>query len=320
MGVNIDEEKEFRASYIVAIEWNGRKPSTTFYNRLHDYGLWSRDRRSESEKKETSLMAWRSSRPGGKKSDTMSGMVIQEGMIMVSSYSLAQEIALLASKDGALFVQIGQMFTSDVHASAHDLEAFEARQLNISKRGPKPVSSGGTYCVTCYEEAVTYEVDMDSAPSACLHHGCRSPFIVATMGRPLRFRMPQEGEALSEYWARSRFSTGEFSIPVLADLDNGACYPAPKLLTKQVKLPKLKLTKSLKDAMEDDVMLTFRVYDVAYCLSVRSMEARKAIRVHAVNAFAAARMDGYYSFALDGNSVDTLDLASIDYETFSKYL
>lgn len=313
------DAENVKASYVVVIEWNGKKPPTTFYNRLHEYGLWSRDRRSNQERDEVSLMTWRGNRPGSNKSDAKSGLVIQEGMIMVASYGLAQEIALLARKAGAVFVQVGQMYTSDLHASVPDMEAFEERQMNISKRGPKPIASNGTYCVTCYEEAQTYEVETDMAPMTCLHQSCRSTFIVSRFGRLPRFRKPQDGENLADYWARTRFDTGEFVIPIVNNPEEGS-YPAPRQLAKQVTLPKMKLTKALKEAMLLDTALTFRAYDIAYCMSTRSPEARRLMRVHAVNSFASENAEGYYSFAVKEDTVDTLDLVSVDYETFSKYL
>lgn len=97
---------------VVVIEWNGKKPSSTFYNRLHSYGLYSRSPKQADQ--EFSLLEWRASQRGSKKHESSRGVILQEGLIVVNSLTLAEDIARWAKHENkAALVQIGHMTVSD---------------------------------------------------------------------------------------------------------------------------------------------------------------------------------------------------------------
>jgi len=303
--MNQQDEKDdgVLASIVVLIEWGGRKPSSTFYNRLHSYGLYSRE--PESAKAEYSLMDWRASRKGHKKSDAHRGLILQEGAIMVSSVQLANDIAGWAKAEGCSFVHIGHLVTKEFSMSAKDQQAFESLQKNIGKRGPKRQAEVGQYVVTCMSEAKTYQVDLEATPFQCPY--CGGSNIVARMGKVNQFQLKFEGTP-EDYWKRTRFASGSFEVPELM-----SAAKSPHLLVPEVDVPNLlNMPISLKERCDEDLQTYWHLLDIAYCVERYSEIQRLDGRLLTINSYIISGGTRSMSFNPPANGVDLLDLAIVD--------
>lgn len=297
------------ASIVVLIEWNGKKPSSTWYNRLHAYGLYSRE--PESDKAEYSLMDWRASRKGHNKSDAHRGLILQEGAIMVSSVQLANDIAGWAKAEGCSFVHIGHLVTREFSMSASDQRAFESLQKNIGKRGPKRQAEVGQYAVTCMSEVKTYQCDLEATPFGCPY--CGGSNIVARMGTINRFQMDFEGTA-EDYWKRTRFASGTFEVPeMIANKLGKPVAKSPKLTVPEIDLPNLiNLPISLQERCDEDLQTYWHLLDIAFCVSKYSDVQRLDGRLLVINSFIVSGGTRPMSFNPPENGCDLVDLTIVD--------
>ena len=304
-----DQDDGVLASIVVLIEWGGKKPSSTFYNRMHAYGLYSRE--PESDKAEFSLMDWRASRNGHNKSDAHRGLILQEGAIMVSSVRLANDIAGWAKAEGCLFVHIGHMVTKEFSMSAKDQKAFEALQKNIGKRGPKRQAEIGKYAVTCMSEVKTYQVDLEATPFMCPY--CGGSNIVARMGEVNHFQLDFEGSP-EDYWKRTRFASGSFEIPEMSRNEKGKpVAKSPKLTVPEIGLPSLiNLPISLQERCSEDIQTYWHLLDIAFCVSQYSEVQRLDGRLLVINSFIVSGGTRPMSFNPPKDGVDLIDLTIVD--------
>ena len=235
------QDGDTTAVYMVLYEFAGKKPPSTFYNRLHAYGLYSR----QPQDTELGVLQWRASRGGSKRSVAQHGIVLQEGIIATSSYDLAQKIAAYAQDMGAEVVKVGHMVVNEFHMNEKDQKVFEELKAKVEKRGPKPKAEAGRYTVTCLDESMSYTVDTDEVPMVC--DKCASSNILTRRGALPTFQ-DFDGEWDEDdpfgYWKRTRFNAGQFEIPKLAS-NNGKTYAVPKALVPEVELPQLNLPEEL---------------------------------------------------------------------------
>ena len=304
------------ASIVVLIEWGGKKPSSSWYNRLHSYGLYSRQ--PNNTKDEFSLLEWRATQNGGLKSERHNGMILQEGAIMVSSARLASDIAGWAKAEGCQFVHIGHMVTKEFSMKESDLKAFQQLQKNVGKRGPKRTTEVGKYVVTCLSEVKSYEVDLEATPFMCPY--CRGSNITARMGKANSFQIAFEGTP-EEYWLRTRFADGSFEIPEMGENQPGeVIFKSPKLTVPKQDVPELVNTPSaLMDNCSADIQSYWNLLDIAYCVLQFTETQRLDQRLLVINSYVVSGGKSYMSFNPPEHGVDLVDLAIID-GTLARYI
>lgn len=306
------------ASIVVLIEWGGVKPSSTFYNRLHSYGLYSRMPGDVKESDEFDLLQWRASRNGDNKREFKRGVILQEGAIMVNNLQLASDIAGWAKQEGCMFVHIGHMVTKEFKMSERDLVAFQSLQRNVGKRGPKRQAEVGSYAVTCFSEAKTYQVDLEATPFMCPY--CSSSNIAARMGQATSFQIDFEGTP-EEYWKRTRFSTKTFEVPTMIQNVKGKpVAKSPKLTVPEIDLPELiGMPDEVLAWKETDITKYWNLLDVAYCVSQYTNAQRLEGRLLVINAYIVSGGEEFISFNPPLKGVDIADLCIID-RKYAEYL
>ena len=303
-------------SVIVIVEWNGKKPPTSFYNRIHEYGLYSRVAKPSDDEEDDSrsLLERRASRHG---------VIMQEGLFIVETRSLATTIAYWAKRYGAEVVKIASMnfqeITGDENFGENDLAVLRGLEDKMSKRGPKPAEDHGNYVVTCYDECRTYETECDSPPVMCKY--CASHNIQNRRGN--RVVYPEVGSegTIEKWWKVTRFATGQFEIPETYE-PNTNKLPSPVAeITPRVDMPKVVIDDNVKSEM-GRAGFYLHLMDVAFCVSKFSDKRRLSNRLDVLSAY--AQVDGekkFYPFspATDG-SIDIMDLCTVDPDTFSRFL
>jgi len=296
------------SAILVLVEWNGRKPSSTFYNRLHDYGLYSRRPTDDGE---MSLLEWRANQRGRWKSDNHRGVILQEGAIVVSSMTLARDIAMWARDEGAKIVQIANMVVEDFTMDEKDKAQFEKLRKTVSKRGPKKLDEKGTYVITCLDEAESYEVEVESMPMMCTH--CGGSNIQTRMGKQSIFQPMGKDEDSRSWWKKTRFANGSFEIPVILP-NNGKVNPVPRETVPNVDEPDfVMLPFALQDEIAKHVDILMHILDVGWCVTRYSEKRRLDNRLQVLNAYAMSGGENYYSFVVpDNNRVDILDMCAVD--------
>jgi hypothetical protein len=316
------DEKPLPTSVIlVLIEWGGKKPPSTFYNRLHEYGLYSR--RGADSSGEMSLLEWRATRHGRWKTSEHRGLVTQEGAIVVSSRTLANDIAAWAQEYGASVVQISSMVIEDFTMEERDQAQFQKLKQSVAKRGPKRLDDRGMYVITCLDCCVSYDVQLDSLPFHCMGDGqsggCGGSNIQSRLGLRSVFQpYPVEqddrfGAPRLAWWKRTRFASEQFEVPVILEPNSERLIPVPRETVPQVDEPTLvELPDGLRGEMRDWIVW-MHVMDVAWCVTRYSEKRRLENRVMTLNAYAVSGGDNYYSFVAPGvGAVDILDLCSVD--------
>lgn len=189
--------------YLVILEADGEKPSSTFYEKRARLALKVR---GASLDPSLTPVARRT------RNGVELASIIQEGAIITPSRSQAVLIAELAREHGIKVVYFGTANITPYESSAADKAAFDKIQGILSKKGRKPEPE--VFTVTCYEEMLTYEL---TASEVFLCPACHGTNIQTRNGHARRVRPPQAGENLAAYWLWSRFPHGKFEIPLTDD-------------------------------------------------------------------------------------------------------
>ena len=195
--------------YIIVIEWDGKKPPTTYYNRLRSYGIHVGRKTFDGGLKVDKNLG-PSARRSFKKVATGSGTIVQEGAIVCASESLARNVALLAEEHGARTVQYGSVELEDVVMSNEDYEIINRVEKHLGKRG-RPSVELFNWTVTCLEECKTFFVEDKRFVTNCPN--CNGLRIKTRKGEPTKLAIPDTGDIIED-WFRHRFSSGEFEIPL----------------------------------------------------------------------------------------------------------
>ena len=178
---------------ILVIEWDGKRPPTRWYNRLHKLGLIT------SGDKEISPMARREGR---------SGVVSQEGALILNTESEARALAHLATDLGAKAVTLGHMEITELSMSREDQIVMNRIQSTLGRRGRPETPKN--WVVTCLDEMISYEV-WGQWPVHC--KTCGSFHVSIHEGNQVTGSL--SGTDLWSQWSRSRFMTGTFENPVI---------------------------------------------------------------------------------------------------------
>jgi hypothetical protein len=265
--------------HIVITEFDGNKPPSVYYSRLHRLGL--NVRRNGAGNKDRPVIARRAESGYNRYSNNM-GVVAQEGVILCSSASMAQLIGNLALQHGASFVQVGVADLEPVRTAPADTAALDRIQVVLGRRG-KPLDPS-TWTVTCLEELSSMEVE---ARGVAVCPDCGGANIVVRQGplSPVRIN-PQQ--SLIENWQTTRFTTGRFEIP---DIDPKGQKPVPANIKSDIEKATAKSVQKspeLTHLLDADIpdSLGFEVLDAIFSARAHhSTEIRNQARAAAYIAY-----------------------------------
>jgi hypothetical protein len=251
----------------VTIEWNGNKPPTTWYKRLHSLGLIVRG--------DPATLDPIVRRTAGQKTnniDTAYAVIVQEGNVACASESLAHEIYYLALEQNLATMvtleEVNQVKMGEM--SAMDKFCLDRIQAVFGKKG-RPTDPKQDWLVTCFECGRSFsEVDV-RAVAACPF--CHGGLISSRVGVHNRYCMPASGDTFSK-WVRLRFATGEFEVPVV---EPGAPEPVATVTIKYDRL-KVILDQIIANtdmlSKIDKLVDPFRFLDGLFCSRAYSLPGR----------------------------------------------
>jgi len=190
--------------YIVVIEWDGKQPSTTYYNRMHALGLFVRGGEKQAGGKGYTQS------PLTRRAISDGSVVAQEGAVLCASESLARAVSMYAQDDGAAFVKIGTVDAKTFHATKEDIAVYQRIEGVFGRRG-RPTGKKSTWVITCLEEMKSFRHDDEAyAVGRCPH--CSGVRINSRPGERIALKFPEMGDVF-EGWVRHRFAAGQFEQP-----------------------------------------------------------------------------------------------------------
>ena len=304
------EELKDTREHIVLIEWDGKKPPTTWYNRLKKFGLVIRgagkdgdptDRRRQMSGMISGGDVWKRDQglhgrysigntagPNVKRAHRIEwdgfSVVTQEGAIRCKSKALAQMLGALARHHGAAHVSV---FTSEAieATSASDAAALKL-EAALSKRGRKSADAFD-WVVVCLDELKTYSVKDANEVVVCPN--CKSPQIKIRVGAVSRFAFPRSADVGSG-WLATRFAHGSFEAPPASA---GRGKPAPEAEEVTVNVEREDLDAQAVAAAPwasalatYDQALALRIMDAVFVARVfhRKADINDA-RIHAITKY-----------------------------------
>jgi hypothetical protein len=188
-------------NYAVLIEWDGSKPPTKFYRRIHTWGL---EVGRTKEKSESPLER------RAKYSREDVAFVFQEGCVICKSEQFARRVYMLALEMGAKTASWGKMFTEEFVLTKEDAEIFNRTEDACGRRGRRPKEDTHPWIVTCHECAATYIKGEAAYCVACPE--CGSGRIKTRPGDAVESYKYPENTGLLDAWKRLRFTRGEFEV------------------------------------------------------------------------------------------------------------
>ena len=210
--------------WLVIIEWDGQKPPTTYYNRLHSLGLNVRGTNGAMTTKDESPLARRTG-------DDPGAVILQEGAVLCASQSLARSIGLLAQANGAAFVRIAPTEeTQALVATAEDEAAIQRLNKVYGRRG-RPSDTFHDWVVTCLEEMRTFQVRNSKGVANCPN--CKGMRIRTRKGRAVGYKRDYMSDDPFESWLRVHFAEGTFE-----DYMDTAEQMPPELGIIHIRIPK----------------------------------------------------------------------------------
>lgn len=189
--------------FIVILENDGSKPSTSYYERREKLALKVRGGNLDQN---LAPLARRS------RSGEESAAIIQEGCIITGSESQARLVATLASDYGIKAIYIGTADLRPFEVSDADQKAYDLINAKMSRKGRKPDPE--EFVVSCWECQTTWEV---FASEVMLCPNCHGVNIQVRLGHAARVPTYEEGENILAYWQWSRWQAGNFEIPMPSD-------------------------------------------------------------------------------------------------------
>lgn len=310
------EQIKQQHGFIVLVEWDGRKPPTSWYSYLEQYGLTTKRGARYNEERQSPL----SRRLTG---DNPYGLAFQEGAIVVNSGDLARKVASTARYYGATTISIGSISVNPFTMSEQDEAALAKVMAVTSKRGPKAKSEEGRYSIFCIEEAVTHITDLRERPVCCPNCGSsRITWHRAEQGKIVKTFDPSSDDLL-KYWVATRF-------------DKNGIFETPSKTRANAELPELPDVDTFEQGIKNQINLTtefahdnaeiidgdgleiLRAMDVAYCVQSISDEERLSKRIAALREFYAGGRNTVYPMAINPLHVDLVDVAAMDARFISK--
>ena len=317
---NIDfaDTPDIKFAYQLIIEWDGKKPPTSFYNRMREYGLSVRGRGGKAKGLENDQTPLARRLFHTKKGW---GVIAQEGIILVETENLLQQLTQWAQYYGARSVMTGRFLIEQTALEESDRGALEAFVKAWTKTGPKRAAELGIYVITCRDELKTFERELEATPLQC--PDCLSTNFNARMGKQDVFMSAKyraDDMPLFDYWLATRFSTGMFELPIMVNSHKAGeiIPPSPKDVIRKLKLPEVRVDPILFKS-DDDLL---HIYDLSYVLSKMSRKDRINGRLRVLLAYNIANAEGgtVYSMAIKGDgSLDIVDLCVLDNQ-MTRYL
>lgn len=293
---------------IVILEWDGKQPNGTFYDKMHKLGVWVRG----GDKQEQSPLIRRASMGRG----DVYAIAIQEGAYLCKNIDIAKEISELAVRHGAKIKIAGYLMQANFAMTASDFQVFGDFTKRMGKRGRPRGDEKGIYTVTCFFEGITYEAELESAPVQCSE--CGSYRIQFEIGRkPVFYYDREDLKDLWAFWLCTRFNDdGRFRVPALVKPgEKNAVMPRR---TPSVNFPKPNFTNcddffAKIGKVSDLEMLS--VYDAAFCLGKVTETDRLGQRYALVGQFGGEK---YLLFANE-TAFDPIDICIV-HRDFCKFL
>lgn len=280
--------------YVVMVEFDGHQPNGTYYDRLHELGIYSRlgnrdeynsplARRNSTNRKDNAIVA-------------------QEGMFMCKSRDMARTIANIADDAGASMIWTGMMTMDEFRMSEQDLNVWNQYKKSVGRRGPKPAEERGRYTIMCFQEATSFEVELDSIPFTC--PSCNSFHFRARRGQKRDYAIPANWDGVDpwEYWQATRFGKdGQFEIPTV-----GRVAPPETIHPDAEKFAHPFVVGDMPRGFD-----VFRTWDVCYCLSKFNRVELNEMRLSVLNGYImGGGVKQYQMFSeVDKGRYDLLDLA-----------
>lgn len=185
--------------HIVVIEWDGNKAPSKYYRRVHALSF------KVAGDKELSPIARRAGEDGNQ------GVIMQEGVFLCASESLARQIAGIALDEGAVNVSLGTVqFPGHFLRSVEDAQILDRIEGVLGKRGRRPPDE--LWAVSCLECLRVSNVTT-WRPVSCPH--CGGLRIHARKGAVRSFRDP--GGDVLDAWQRTRFAGPHWEPAPISD-------------------------------------------------------------------------------------------------------
>jgi len=286
-------------TFIVLVEWDGKKAPTKWYNRLRELGLKIQGNH------ELSPLARRESAYGG--------VVFQEGAILTPSYSTARALGILANELGAKSISIGEMMTTHLVMNDADAAVMQRIQNTLGKRGRPEASQD--WAVTCYDCLNTTETTGRNPVNCPV---CGSFHIKARVGYKNVTEDP--GGTIGNGWKNTRFIGGFWES---ANIDPQSDVKiSPKFETLDLdesnrvsKLQKSQLYKQVEKLVNVGALervLAFRFLDAGFVVLSQDQTTRQSNRLKAIaKHFENGGSEKNVSLSVDPNSVDLFDIETI---------
>ena len=267
--------RENEVLHIVVIEWDGNKAPSRYYRRVHALSF------KVAGDKELSPLARRTGEDGNQ------GVIMQEGVFLCPSESLARQIAGIALDEGAVNVSLGTVqFPGHFTRTIEDAQILDRIENVLGRRGRRPPDE--LWAVSCMECVQVNSVTTWN-PVNCPH--CGGLRIHARRGAVRRFRDPG-GDVLTA-WRSTRFA-GPHWEPVPLAADGDAAPAAPEIFNSEEETWSDALARSphlaLIESMPRETALAF--LDAMFCNRVyRSQEARLQNRLAVATTYFMKRGD-----------------------------
>ena len=195
-------------SWLVIIEWDGAKPPTRFYDRMHGIGLYVRGNKDESPLQRRADMNLRAARGGDP------AIICQEGAVVCGHESTARLVYQEAEFCGAKAVQLHNCNAVTWSLSTEDARAFKRIEDTFGKRGrPSIETVKQDWVVTCFEHAASFPMQDAVYAEHCPE--CSGTRVRSRPGVEEHYKVPS-GDVF-EAWKRHRFVNGTFERPIADD-------------------------------------------------------------------------------------------------------
>lgn len=280
MAINDDTQR----GYIVMVEWDGRTPPTTWYNRLHKEGLYVRGSKDQTPLARRAQLGTSSA-----------GVVYQEGCIICQSEGLARSVASYAWEQGATNVSVGLVRLDQFNMSERDHAILDSLNAVWGRRGRKSSADQGDYVITCLEDAHSWQVESDDKPMICPQ--CGSPMItwrkLGMDDQPgLQVGSYEIGLAMAgsllQLWLDTRHQVGKFERPTsLAGLKYDLRTVAQGVYEADV-VKRFASSKLAAELQADPIVTTSDILDIMdalQCLTKLSTEIRLNKRILALEDY-----------------------------------
>jgi hypothetical protein len=266
----MEKEPLVNSLNLVLIEWDGGRPPTKWYNRLARLNLTVRGDMDKSP------IARRASE---------SGVIMQEGAIVVHSESEARTLAHMAYSMGAKNVVVGELFPTMLQATSEDLAALKRLENVLGKRGRgEPERDWTITCLDCLKSEQIHGITPVNCPE------CGSMRIHYYLGKLTTFK--SSGDQMFD-WVQTRFVSNQFGIAPIAD--SGEEIPTVVNPVNDMEdLHRIATVKNSKAATTAAEWLTagkinqdtfYQILDGTYTVTLRDEKELKSRRFYALSKY-----------------------------------